>query len=177
MIKLKNAFTLIELLVTITIISTLLTIAVPIYDKQILKGYFDEAKVTIQAIALAQERYKIETGVYYPDADESIVNENIINTNLKIDLSKTNNFVYHVTGAADGKSYVLKAVLRDVAWATDCDASDKTDLCKQDNTINRDSWTEKYNTATTKHFISFSYPTPSANAVNGIDYTDIYTGD
>ena len=41
-----RGFTLIELMVVLSIITLLLTVAVPIYDKQILKARADEAKRT-----------------------------------------------------------------------------------------------------------------------------------
>jgi type IV pilus assembly protein PilE len=184
----KSSFTLIELLVTIAIVTTLLTVALPIYDKKVLKSRFDEAKVTIQAIALAQERYKLETGVYYSFDEDTgdIKNEDIISFTLRVDLAKSNNFVYHLVGVDDiddKQQYLVKAILRHNSWDTNCN-SNNDDLCKQDDTIDEDEWTTKYSTGEEKHFIRFRYPTlikddesDVTQAENGIDYTNIYTGD
>jgi Tfp pilus assembly protein PilE len=181
----KSSFTLIELLVTIAIITTLLTMAVPIYDKKILKGRFDEAKVTIQAIALAQERYKLETGAYYSfESGTDVKNEDIISSTLRVDLTKSNNFVYHLIGVDDindQQQYLIKAILRDKSWNTDCSTTDKTEICKQKNTIDEEEWVENYSTGEDKHYIRFRYPTSIKDdesgvtqVENGIDYTNIY---
>jgi len=182
----KSSFTLIELLVTIGIITTLLTVAVPVYEKQVLKGRFDEAKVTIQGIGLAQERYKIETGSYYSFADGTdIKNEKTIHNKIKVDLTKSNNFVYHLIGVDDidgVQQYIIKAVLRDANWDTNCNNDDE-DLCKQDKTLDEDEWTQKYTTGEGKHFIRYRFPnliksseSGVTQVTNGIDYTNIYTG-
>ena len=69
-------------MVSVTIIGIMVSIAVPAYDRQVLKGRFEEAKVTMQAIALAQERRRLEAGRYYPDSEVTVHNENLIFENL-----------------------------------------------------------------------------------------------
>jgi prepilin-type N-terminal cleavage/methylation domain-containing protein len=162
-LKIKKAFTLIELLVVISIISLLMTIAVPTYDKMILKARADEAKATIQAIAFAQERYHQEVGEYYPNNTEQISNENNIHENLKVDLSISNNFLYTIEGD-NGDSYIISAYLRhEDAW-DECGSNSADGFdCKQDGTRKHNSWVEAYEDTISSgelsyHYLQFQYP-------------------
>ena len=176
----KKAFTLIELLVVLTILGILYTVAVPTYDNYILKSRFDEAKVTLQALMLAQERYKIENGHYFSLTSGTIDNEKIIANNLKVDLSTSNNFAYRLVGVEDIddiQQYRFKAILRPRSWVNDCDSypSDLEKTCKQNETQSADDWVSNYTRGTEKHYMEIRYPTPLPDALNGIDYTHIYT--
>jgi Tfp pilus assembly protein PilE len=163
----------------------LVGVAIPIYDKQVLKGRFEEAKVTIQAIALAQERYKIETGSYYPSSAGEVKNENVIASNLKVVLNESSNFNYIVNTKTDNggnQSYIIKAVLRGYE-KTDgrivkpglCRNSTSTTICKQAGSSDPDDWAKKYTIDEEHHYITMTYPTTATNLESGIDYANIYT--
>ena len=167
----KKSLTLIELLVTITIVGILVSVAIPVYNKQVLKGKFEEAKVTIQKIALAQERYKNNIGNYFPQSTNvEILNENIISLNLSVDLKKSNNFSYSVEN--NGTVYKIIATLRDDK-ISNCDNNDNdpTTNCKQTGTIKIDDWVYSYSRSSSNHKIVFQYPNGNFN------YDDIYKGD
>ena len=72
-------FTLIELLVVVLIIGILASVALPQYNKAVLKSRAVEAKSMMRAISQARERYYLENGVWptsFGDLDLSFVNEN-----------------------------------------------------------------------------------------------------
>ena len=170
-------------MVSITIIGILFSIAMPIYEKTILKSRFEnEAVITIKAISLAQEQYKIEVGKYYPygfiNANQVMYNGDQIAQNLKVDLTKTNNFLYGIEYLNDGVGYKVYAILRKSnVWGNDrCDdKNDSTRRCVQSlNDI--DNWVKQYSRSINNHFITYIYPVAEENSVNGINYNDIYTG-
>jgi len=172
----KRAFTLIEMMIAIFIISMLLVMAVPKYERVMLKSRTEEAKSIIQSIIFAQERYKQEMGNFYPTTDGSTIsNEEVISQNLKIDLSKSNNFNYFITdltGTDDG-NFTIKAVLR-IDNGT-CSTTSDT-ICKQNGTAGIDNWVSQYNRGENRHFIEFRYPNKLRGdfVEGGISYENLY---
>ena len=63
----RRGFTLIELLVVVIIIAILAAIALPQYQKAVLKSRFNALKPTADAIRTSQEVYFMEHGVYSED--------------------------------------------------------------------------------------------------------------
>jgi len=68
--KNNQAFTLIELLVVVLIIGILAAVAVPQYQKAVMKSRYANLKNLTQSIANAQEAYHLANGTYATDFDE-----------------------------------------------------------------------------------------------------------
>jgi len=184
----RKGFTLIELMIVLTILSILITMSMPTFNNMLLKSRSEEAKAVIQSIIFAQERYKQENGDFYPKinsttipADSEVRNERVIAEALKINLSKSNNFIYTIedlSGTEDG-NFTIKAILRDDDWNV-CTTDTFSMLCKQDGSIDEDEWLSQYNRAEDKHYLEIRYPTRFSGTVTvggqAVEITDFMQG-
>ena len=166
----KRSFTLIEVLITTSIIMILSSMILPYYNNYILKSRFEEAKLMIHKISLAQERFKTLNGVYYDKYGTKVTNENKISNDLNINLNTSNNFIYGIEVSEDKSNYIVIASLR-FTKNTTCD--DDELICKQLLTLPRDKWVDAYITKENNHYLSFSYPSKFINGSN-FNYSHIY---
>ena len=141
-------------MIALSIVSVLISVIYPMYEKEILRSRFEKTKVIIQKIAFAQERYKVEQGSYYLSGS-FVQNENKIAEDLDVNLTNSNNFLYSIYPVVDG-SYKILVTLR---YGNICpDSSIGVLACKQEGTADADDWVDKYDTNLLQHYIAFIYP-------------------
>jgi len=80
----KTGFTLMELVVIVVILGILVGIAVPVYQKTILRAKIKAAETGLRAIYAAEKIYFMKNSTYYANGD---VNQ--INSTLYLDLAET----------------------------------------------------------------------------------------
>ena len=158
-------------MIALAIMGTMLIAGLVSYKKLLLSSKFEEAKVTIQSIALAQERYKQKNRVYYHPSMLIIGNEDFISNDLKVDLSKSNNFDYKIyMNSVDKSYYTIRATLRYYEDRTCQDTFSIGTNCKQQGTLKRDEWVNGYSPNGNNHYIEFRFPRQSSSS--GYFFTD-----
>ncbi len=99
----KGGLTLIELLVVLAIISILGAVGFPIYSNYLTTAAEVDAKNALRAISIAQERFKLINGVYFPNPPGATsVNTTISASLLNNQSLNTKYFTYTIqtTGCA-----------------------------------------------------------------------------
>ena len=100
----KKAFTLIELLVVVLIIGILSAIALPQYQKAVMKSRFAEAMTNLRAIAQADAVCKLEKGRACFIGELPIEIGTVVSTDNanNSDAADTAHFRYFASGSPDG---------------------------------------------------------------------------
>ncbi len=83
----NQASTLIEMLVVVLIIGILAAIAVPQYQKAVMKSRFTQLKILASAIAQAQEEYYLANGEYASDINSLSISIPVDDTKYNCALS------------------------------------------------------------------------------------------
>ena len=74
----EGGFTLIELLVVIIIIGILAAIAIPVFLNQRKKGWDAQAKSDLKNMAIAEETYLTDAGVYTDTVNPDLTNDGFV---------------------------------------------------------------------------------------------------
>ena len=95
----KNGFTLIEMLITLTVLSIIVMIALPMHAMRVKKPRQAEAKTQLMIIREAQEKYKLQQGYYTADATKlSNWQPSLGRYQFKIKYADPTNFVAQANG-------------------------------------------------------------------------------
>ena len=100
------AFTLMELLVVVLIIGILAAVALPQYEKAVMKTRYANLKNLTNSIAQAQTLYSLETGTYANDFEDLVIDM----PGGKLNSSTSNKYIYtwgHCSLATDEEGYGL----------------------------------------------------------------------
>ena len=139
----NKAFTLIELLVVVLIIGILAAIAVPQYQKAVLKSQFTQLKLLVSALIKAQEEYYLVHGDYASDINSLAIT-------IPIDDSKYTCHLSNKRGAGcDGRIMYYQIFNTDdvyVPGRRECGVLDNTNknavaICQEETGKTEPDWT------------------------------------
>ena len=114
----KKGFTLIELLVVVLIIGILSSVALPQYMKTVEKARFAEAAELLQAVAGAEQRYRLQHGEFaedFEDLDIELIGSKASAPDLKkaVEATKSIQSVNKDTMVTDNFHFSLASVNKD----------------------------------------------------------------
>ena len=124
--KTKKGFTLIELLVVVLIIGILAAIAVPQYQKAVLKSQFVRAKQSVSDIRKAYELYYLQTGEYTNDFGKFDFANNL-SSNGDYICNFYQDYEIRCNTNNDKLSYIIKYINRDINNISEICRSKTTD--------------------------------------------------
>ena len=105
--KNKQAFTLIELLVVVLIIGILAAVALPQYQKAVIKTRYATLKNLTRSLAQAEELYYLENGQYTTDLEELIIETPTPTSITENDFYKDYNFDWGMCRLANSNTHAF----------------------------------------------------------------------
>ena len=107
----KEAFTLIELLVVVLIIGILAAVAVPQYQKAVMKSRYAKLKILAKALSDAEEVYYVANGKYTGDIKDLDVDLPGTATQISTDGAGDNNYSFEFGRCSVNGNAALKRVV------------------------------------------------------------------
>lgn len=99
----KRGFTIIEIMIIVVVISILVGLALPLYNRTMERARDNAATTSLQLIQAAEKIYRLEdpNGNYYGPTTGSTDPIGDINTNLRLELNPTD-WVYTISNVTTG---------------------------------------------------------------------------
>ncbi len=108
--KRNGAFTLVELLVVVLIIGILAAVALPQYQRAVEKSRIAEGSLVVEAIAKANERYRMANGHFTRDINDLDIDYPLSEVNYSgIPARGGENFVFTASNHAGDQRYIALA--------------------------------------------------------------------
>lgn len=118
-VKKQKGFTLVELMVVIVIIGVLASLGAPLFNNFLLTARAKDALPYLMQIASKERMYKIREGNYYIAATSGSQDEQLLESNLGVDLRDSADFCYVVVCEANCETATAAGNMAGTAYLTD----------------------------------------------------------